>query len=143
MAARADPDIEIDPERLAAWLAEESPPEVIDVREPHERDAGYIEGSAHVPLARLAESAQARRERPVVFYCRVGARSRMAAEAFRSVGIDAYTMAGGLLRWASEGRPLAPEGGEVAEHQPRARLDGIAQPRVDGIAQRHEEDRDV
>ncbi|MHB1467594.1 MAG: rhodanese-like domain-containing protein [Solirubrobacteraceae bacterium] len=109
-------EIEIEPARLAEWLDEQHAPEVIDVREQHERDAGYIDGSAHVPLLELARATTAPRQRPVVFYCRVGARSRMAAEAFRSAGLEAYTMSGGLLRWAREGRPLRPEGGRVADH---------------------------
>lgn len=116
VASGADPRLEIEPASLAEWLAAEGAPELIDVREPHERDAGYIEGSKHVPLLELASAAQGRGERAVVFYCRVGARSMMAAEAFRSVGLEAYTMSGGLLRWAAEGRPLAPEGGVVADH---------------------------
>jgi rhodanese-related sulfurtransferase len=40
----------------------------------------------------------------------------MAAQAFRNAGYDAYSMAGGLSRWAEEGRPLEPEGGRVADH---------------------------
>jgi rhodanese-related sulfurtransferase len=40
----------------------------------------------------------------------------MAAQAFRGAGFDAYSMRGGLQRWAREGRPLSPEDGYVAEH---------------------------
>ena len=40
----------------------------------------------------------------------------MAAQAFRASGYEAYSMTGGLRRWADEGRPLAPEGGRVADH---------------------------
>jgi len=109
--------IDVDPERVAAWMAEEQPPQVIDVREPYEREAGHIEGSRHIELQALSARADSvDRARPVVFYCRVGARSDMAAQAFRASGFDAYSMSGGLLRWASEGRPLAPAGGRVAEH---------------------------
>jgi rhodanese-related sulfurtransferase len=108
--------IEIDPGALADWMTAADAPEVIDVREPHEREAGYIDGSRHVPMLELATEAKATHERPIVFYCRVGARSQMAAEAFRASGIAAYTMNGGLLRWAAEDRPLAPEHGRVAEH---------------------------
>jgi rhodanese-related sulfurtransferase len=107
--------IEIEPARLADWIDSGDPPEVIDVRESHEREAGYIDGSRHVPMLALASEAQGARERPIVFYCRVGARSMMAAQAFRKAGFDAYTMAGGLLAWAAEGRRIAPEGGRVAE----------------------------
>ncbi len=109
--------IEIEPERVASWMAEDQRPQLIDVREPYERDAGHIEGSRHVELVRLsAEAASIERERPVVFYCRVGGRSEMAAQALRASGFEAYTMTGGLVRWADEGRPLSPQDGHVAEH---------------------------
>jgi len=110
-------EIDVEPARVAEWLAEDPAPQVIDVREPHEREAGHIEGTRHIELVKLSSQADTvARERPVVFYCRVGGRSTMAAEAFRAAGFDAYSMSGGLLRWASEGRPLSPEGGRVADH---------------------------
>jgi rhodanese-related sulfurtransferase len=108
---------DIDPDQLAEWMAENSELQVVDVREPYEREAGYIEGSRHIPLVELSSrAAEIERERPVVFYCRVGARSDMAAQAFRASGAQALSMRGGLLRWASEDRPLSPEGGVVADH---------------------------
>jgi rhodanese-related sulfurtransferase len=109
--------IDVDPERVARWMAEDPPPQVIDVREPHEREAGHIDGTRHIELNSLtAEAATIERERPVIFYCRVGARSSMAAQALRVAGFEAYSMTGGLVRWASEGRPLTPRDGRVAEH---------------------------
>ena len=118
MSATEQPDgIDVDPERLQEWLAENPDLQVIDVREPHEREAGHIAGTRHVELVRLSgEAGTVERELPVVFYCRVGARSTMAAQAFRAAGFEAYSMAGGLMRWAQEGRPLSPEGGSVANH---------------------------
>jgi rhodanese-related sulfurtransferase len=109
--------IDLDPERLADWLAEDPALQVIDVREPYEREAGHIEGTRHIALGRLTEAAATvEKDRPVVFYCRVGARSQMAAQAFRASGFTAYSMNGGLMRWAQEGRALSPEGGSVADH---------------------------
>jgi len=109
--------VEIDPASLLDWLAADPAVQVIDVREPHEREAGYIDGTRHIEMGRLTgEAASVDRERRVVFYCRVGSRSAMAAEAFRTAGYEAYSLQGGLVRWAQEGRPLAPEGGRVAEH---------------------------
>jgi rhodanese-related sulfurtransferase len=111
------PGLLVDPGRLAEWLASEPGLQVIDVREPYEREAGHIDPSRHIELNRLTgEAATIDRERPVVFYCRVGARSGMAAEAFRGSGYEAYSLDGGLVRWAGEGRPLSPEGGTVADH---------------------------
>ena len=90
---------------------------LIDVREGYERDAGHIPGSDHIELARLAAAAPSLpRDAPIVFYCRVGGRSLMAAQAFRSSGYEAYNLAGGILAWVAAGLPLAPEGGYVADH---------------------------
>ena len=118
MPGPQDPEkIEIEPARVAEWLAEEPTLQVIDVREPYEREAGHIAGTRHIELVALSsQAASVDRERPVVFYCRAGARSAMAAQAFRASGYEAYSMSGGLVRWAQEGRPLSPEGGEVADH---------------------------
>jgi rhodanese-related sulfurtransferase len=118
MTGAADPDqIEIEPARVAEWLAQDPALQVIDVREPYEREAGHIAGTRHIELVALTAAADTLdRERPVVFYCRLGSRSEMAAQAFRASGYEAYSMTGGLVRWAQEERPLSPEGGKVAEH---------------------------
>jgi rhodanese-related sulfurtransferase len=109
--------IEIDPERVETWLREAPDLQLIDVRESHEREAGFIAGSRHIELTKLSsEAATIERERPVVFYCRVGARSEMAAQALRTAGFEAYSMRGGVLRWAHEQRALKPDDGYVAEH---------------------------
>lgn len=113
----APDEIRIDAATLADLMAADPALQVIDVREPYEREAGHIAASRHVELNRLtAEAATIDRDRPVYFYCRVGARSRMAAEAFRASGFEAYSLDGGLVRWAEQDRPLSPEGGTVADH---------------------------
>jgi hydroxyacylglutathione hydrolase/adenylyltransferase/sulfurtransferase len=100
-----------------ARALDEDAAQVIDVREPYEREAGHIAGTRHIALTDLAANAASiDPERPVIFQCRVGSRSLMAAQALRKAGFDAYSMAGGVLRWADEGRPLAPDGGRVADH---------------------------
>src|ERR1700694_2185711 len=116
MSAPAEPaEIELDPERVAGWLGEGGALQLIDVRESYEREAGHIEGSRHIELDELsAQAATVGRGRPVVFYCRVGLRSEMAAQAFRAAGFDAYSLRGGLRRGAQEGRPPGPASGTVA-----------------------------
>ena len=98
-------------------MVESGEAQLIDVREPYEWEAGRIAGAVHIELERLAaRSDEIARDRPVIFQCRLGARSGLATEAFRASGYDAYNMAGGLQAWAEEGLPLEPEGGRVAEH---------------------------
>ncbi len=108
--------LEVTPEQTQNALVDDSA-QVIDVREPHEWDAGRIEGTIHVELGELgANAAKVDTDRPVIFYCLVGSRSMMAAQAFRGVGIDSYSMAGGIKRWVDEKRPITPENGSVAGH---------------------------
>jgi rhodanese-related sulfurtransferase len=110
-------DIDVDPARVDKWLAQDPSLQVIDVRERSEHEAGHIGGTRLVELSTLSDQAASiDRRRPVVFYCRVGGRSTMAAQALRAAGFEAYSMAGGMIRWAQEGRPLSPEGGHVADH---------------------------
>ena len=91
--------------------------QVVDVREPYEREAGHIAGTRHIELANLpSEAATLDRERPVIFYCRVGNRSAMATEAFRASGFTAYNLAGGITEWVRQGRPIEPADGHVAQH---------------------------
>jgi rhodanese-related sulfurtransferase len=118
MAADDAPsEIPVEPARVAEWLAGDPGVQLVDVREDYERQAGHIEGSRHIELNQLtSQAATIAGERPVVFYCRVGSRSLMAAQAFRAAGFQAHSMSGGLVRWAQEGRPLSPEDGHVAEH---------------------------
>jgi rhodanese-related sulfurtransferase len=107
---------ELPPERVAELLAEGTI-QLVDVREPYEREAGHVAGSRHVPLASLTAAAPSIDPAlPVVFVCRVGARSAMAAWSFARAGYDAHNLDGGMVRWASAGLPLEPEGGSVAEH---------------------------
>ena len=76
-----------------------------------------IAGARHIALERLTSEADSLdRDRPVLFYCRVGSRSNMAAQAFRRAGFDAYSMDGGLTEWDRRDFPLEPEDGTVADH---------------------------
>jgi rhodanese-related sulfurtransferase len=99
-----------------AQLHEQRQVQLIDVRQPHEHEAGRIAGSRLIALSELpgqADSIDARH--PVVFYCRSGARSAMATQAFRKAGYDAHNMTGGLLEWEEAGLPLEPDDGHVAD----------------------------
>jgi rhodanese-related sulfurtransferase len=103
------------PQQVAELLERESI-QLIDVRQPHEHEAGRISGSRHIELTQLAAQAESIDPgRAVVFYCRMGGRSAMATEAFRNAGFDAHNMIGGLLDWQAVGLPLEPDDGYVAD----------------------------
>ena len=105
--------MDIAPDEVAE-LQREGPVQLIDVREEYEWDAGRIPGTRHVTHGLVAQEAPSiDREAPVVFICRVGGRSTMAANAFRRAGYEAYSLAGGVLAWEARGLPFE---GEVAEH---------------------------
>jgi rhodanese-related sulfurtransferase len=90
--------------------------QLIDVRAGHEHEAGHIAGTTLIELSEISSRAgEIDRERPVVFYCRSGARSAMATEAFAQAGYDAHNMAGGMLAWEAAGLPIDPDGGFVAD----------------------------
>jgi hydroxyacylglutathione hydrolase/adenylyltransferase/sulfurtransferase len=116
MGAFTDPEHELTPERVAEMLAR-GEIELVDVRELYEWEAGRIEGARHIEIERLASRAtEIPHDRPVVFQCRLGARSAMATQAFRAAGWDAYNLVGGIQAWHDAGLPLVPDGGEVAPH---------------------------
>jgi rhodanese-related sulfurtransferase len=106
--------VDYSPEQVAKLLAA-GQIQLIDVRQAYEHEAGRIAGDRLIELTELASSVQTiDRGRPVVFYCRSGSRSAMAADAFQVSGFDAHNMEGGLLRWKAAGLPLEPSDGYVA-----------------------------
>lgn len=91
---------------------------LIDVREQSEWDHSRIHGDVrHLPLSRLQDAAATiPQDKPIVFQCRLGGRSTMAAQAFRASGYEAYSLDGGLVAWDAEGLPITPAGAGVADH---------------------------
>jgi rhodanese-related sulfurtransferase len=114
----ADPQIEAHPQAvLDALTSENAPFQLIDVREAYEREAGYIPGSRHIELERLGWNAPTiDAARPIIFYCRLGIRAKLAASAFRHAGFDARSLTGGFAAWHAAGHPTAPDGATVADH---------------------------
>jgi len=105
---------DLSPARVAELLRDGA--QLVDVRELYEREAGRIpDDSAHIELDKLTDQAESiDRDRPVVFYCRSGSRSAMAAQAFSAAGYDAHNLDGGLKAWVADGLPIEPAGGRVA-----------------------------
>jgi rhodanese-related sulfurtransferase len=95
--------IEID--ELERLLTEDAV-EVVDVRELHERDEGYIPGSRNIPYRLLREYGDELRDdgRPVVTICESGARAAVAASVLAAAGVDARpVLHGGIPDWQARG----------------------------------------
>ena len=104
------------PPAKAAELIEGGEADVIDVRRDYEWEAGHLDRSRRIEVNELTSRAEeVPRDRPVLFVCRAGNRSGMAAEAFRQAGWDAFHIEGGLQAWVEAGMPFD---GEVAEVRP-------------------------
>jgi rhodanese-related sulfurtransferase len=114
VSEEATVSIHLSPQEAAELIDGDA--EVVDVRRDWEWEAGHLDGARHIEVNDLTASAgEIPRERPVIFVCRGGSRSGMAAEAFRQAGWDAYHVEGGLRAWVEAGLPLE---GEVAEARP-------------------------
>ncbi len=113
----ADAEIHLSPGRAAELI--ESGADLVDVRRGYEWEGGRIAGARHVEVNELTAQADSLpRDRPVLFYCRGGSRSAMAAEAFRQAGYDAFNIEGGLTAWVEAGLALDPPDGVVEPTRP-------------------------
>jgi hydroxyacylglutathione hydrolase len=79
--------------------------ELLDVREPHERDQGYIAGSRNIPYRLVREWADdLQGGKPVVVICSSGSRATVAASVLAAAGIEARpVLHGGVQDWAERG----------------------------------------
>ncbi|MFZ5482070.1 MAG: MBL fold metallo-hydrolase [Myxococcota bacterium] len=83
---------------------------VVDVRDADEfhGDLGHVPGAALVPLATLAEAAQAwPRDVRLLLVCRTGMRSASACETLTRLGFaDLHDLEGGMTAWTQLGLPV-------------------------------------
>ncbi|HNK65964.1 MAG TPA: rhodanese-like domain-containing protein [Solirubrobacterales bacterium] len=105
-------------ERSSAEVAEliAAGARLIDVRTAHEHEAARLAGSERIGLEELLDRRdEIEQDGTVIFYCRVGNRSGMAAQAFSEAGFDVVNLTGGIVRWIEDGQPIEPADGYVAE----------------------------
>lgn len=95
----------------AKRLSSASPPLMIDVRAPSERDQKRIDGSLHVPLNHLVDRiTELPRDRQILVHCAGGYRSSIAASLLQREGLkDVSELAGGITAWETAGLPLITE----------------------------------
>jgi rhodanese-related sulfurtransferase len=82
---------------------------LIDVRTESEVSAGVIDGAIHIPLHLLPiKASEIPLDKPVVVYCRSGARSAQACAFMQQKGYDnMHNLSGGIAAWARAGKPIA------------------------------------
>lgn len=96
------PVMSLTPEQARALLdSTDTKVTVLDVRQPAEYAEGHIPGALLVPLADLSDRmAQLSPASPVLVYCAVGGRSRIAAQLLAGNGFDkVMNLSGGFKAW--------------------------------------------
>jgi rhodanese-related sulfurtransferase len=85
---------------------------LLDVREPHEWQAGHAPKARHIPLAQLTRRVdELPVNRPIVTVCRSGSRSARAAAMLGKAGREVSNLAGGMHAWSRTGLPIVAKGG--------------------------------
>ncbi len=115
---------ELLPWDLAEELDSESPPLLVDVREPYEFAAMHIAGSINVPRGILETACEwdyeetvpelvKARELPLVLICRSGNRTILAAQTLQRMGYARVrSLKTGLRGWNDYEQPLVNAAGE-------------------------------
>lgn len=81
---------------------------VVDVREPHEFDAGHIPGSVSMPLSRFDPAElDALAGQRIILSCAAGVRSMHALAAVQAAGLNLREhYRGGFKDWIMAGEPV-------------------------------------
>jgi adenylyltransferase/sulfurtransferase len=83
---------------------------LLDVREPHEWNAGHLPDALHIPLQQLpSRLGDLPREQEIVVYCRMGGRSANAQQFLKANGFEnVRNLAGGITAWKRDVDPSMP-----------------------------------
>jgi len=108
---QTDASYEITPIEVNTWLRGDSPPFLLDVREPNEWEIGHLPDAVRISVNELPQRMnELDSSREMVVYCRSGARSGRAVELLRGAGFrKVKNMTGGILRWSDEVDPSIPK----------------------------------
>jgi len=92
----------------AKRLMDDGGVQVVDTREPDEHAEGHVPGSFNIPhMATLPRADELAKDRPILFICKSGQRSAVAAEFAASLGLgDLFNVEGGHDAWREAGYEL-------------------------------------
>ncbi|REG83377.1 rhodanese-like domain-containing protein [Algoriphagus antarcticus] len=83
--------------------------QILDTREKEEFEVSHLKGANWVgyDTFSLNNVASLDKDKPVLVYCTVGARSQDIGKRLKDVGFkEVYNMYGGLIEWVNEGKPI-------------------------------------
>jgi len=84
---------------------------LLDVREPHEWDAGHAEQAHSLPMSQIQDRfGELPTDEPLIVVCQAGYRSSRVTAALIDAGYDATNVDGGMLSWVQAGGDLVAEG---------------------------------
>lgn len=98
-----------------AWAAMSGDVRVLDVREASEFEANRVPGAINIPRGvlefRIGEVPEfARKDAPIVLYCRTGGRAALATLALHQIGYsNVVSVCGGIMAWEQSGLPIEKE----------------------------------
>lgn len=95
---------------LNEWLAGDHPPQLIDVREPHELEISKIDAAELIPLGELAAHlSELDTAQEIVLMCKSGTRSARALDLMLGAGFRKLkNLKGGINAWAEDVDPSLP-----------------------------------
>lgn len=102
---------EITPVELKKLIDSDTPPVILDVREPHEFEICRIPGSILIPLGQVPERMnELNSADQIVVHCRSGVRSAQAVNLLMKSGFRKMkNLKGGILAWSDEIDPSMPK----------------------------------
>lgn len=81
---------------------------IIDVREPHEYNAGHVPGATLIPVNSVyARRQELPQDKELIFVCALGQRSALACEMAAAAGFtQIYNLDGGTEAWIKANYPV-------------------------------------
>jgi rhodanese-related sulfurtransferase len=101
---------DVDVATFARYIKEMPNAQILDVRTPGETAQGIIAGAAEININDADFKNKVSRldkDKPVLVYCRSGARSGNAMRQMTAMGFkQVYNLSGGIMSWQSARQPL-------------------------------------
>jgi len=100
----------ITPVKLRKWIKYEKDFILLDVRDPNELSAGYIDAGEYMKISRgklefaAIKNKRLPQDRTIVVFCKSGSRGALATQLLREYGYKkVYNLLGGLEGWIEAG----------------------------------------